>query len=253
MQLSGNAHFYSLSELNEALLELCHKLNNKPFQKIPGSRYELFTRNEKKALHPLPSYPYEIGQWKKATVNVDYHIEIDKHYYSVPYRFAREKVEVRFNSTIVEIFHNGIRITSHPRSYAAYAATTTDTHMPSHHRLKATWSEERIRSWAASMGADVEHMVIGIMAQRKHPEQAFRSCFGLFKIAEKVGKTRLCAACRRAAAFHAYSFKYVKSILDKGMENEHLPDNVTSIRKRNAGYHENIRGAAYYTAEGGRH
>lgn len=244
--------FYFLGELNEVLRELCHKLNHKPFQKIPGSRHELFIQQEKKALRPLPSSAYEIGQWKKATVNMDYHIEIERHYYSVPYRFAKEKVEARFNPSTVEIFHKGVRIASHPRSYVPHAATTTDTHMPSHHRIKTEWSEERIRSWAASMGADVELMVVGIMAQRKHPEQAFRSCFGLLKLAEKVGKDRLAAACRRATVFHAYSFKHVKSILDRGMEQEPLPENVTPIGKRSAGYHENVRGAAYYAVEGGR-
>lgn len=243
--------FYSLGELTTRLRELCHKLNHRPFQKLPGSRHELFIQEEKKALQPLPLYPYEIGEWKKATVNMDYHIEVDRHYYSVPYQYVREKVEVRLSNSTIEVFHKGVRIASHPRSPVPHCATTTDTHMPSHHRAKAEWTEERIRSWASSIGRDVEDMVSGIMARRKHPEQAFRSCFGLFKLAQKVGKDRLIAACHRACAFHAFSFKHVKSILDRGMEHEALPDKITPIGSRSVGYHENVRGAAYYGTQGG--
>ncbi len=247
-----NRTFYALDELNNAIRELCREIVNKPFQKLPGTRLTLFEQEEKKMLLPLPPTSFEIGEWKKARVNNDYHIELDGHYYSVLYTYHKERVEVRLYSSTVEIFHKGLRIASHKRSFIKGGYTTVADHMPSHHREKAEWTAERILAWADSFGPAVRIVVEGIMATRRHPEQAFRSCFGLFSLSKKIERKRFLAACQRAAAFRAFSYKSVKSILDKGLDREPLPGNVTPIGIKGAGHHENVRGANYYAAEGGR-
>lgn len=247
-----NRTFYFLDELNSAIREICREIVDRPFQKLPGTRRSVFEQEEKKMLLPLPSTPFEIGEWKKARVNNDYHIEVDDHYYSVHYTYHREQVEARLSSSTVEIFHKGLRIASHKRSFAKGGFTTVADHMPSHHREKAEWTTDRILAWADSFGPAVKIVVEGIMANRRHPEQAFRSCFGLLNLAKKVERKRFLSACQRAAAFRAFSYKSVKSILDKGLDREPLPENVTPIGIKSAGHHENVRGALYYATEGER-
>jgi len=238
-----NRSFFSLASLNEAIGELLERLNNRPFQKLPGCRRQVFEDEEKAALRPLPPERYVFGHWKKARVHVDYHIEVDFHYYSVPYRLVHEQVEVRITGTVIEVFHLGRRIASHARSYRRGGTTTIKEHMPSHHKLKAEWTPERIASWAATVGPSVQAMVKGIMDSRVHPEQGFRACFGLLSLKKKYGEDRLEKACHRAVRIRAFSCKSVKSILENGLDNERgeqLPS------QRTAGCHENVRGAKYY-------
>jgi len=237
-----NRTFFSLDELNEAIRELLKELNDRPFQKLPGSRRQVFEEEEKAALRPLPKEPYVLGQWKKARVHIDYHIEVDGHYYSVPYTFAREQVEVRLTASMVEVFHAGRRVASHQRSYMSGKATTLNEHMPPRHRNMAEWTHERITSWASSIGPSVESLAEGIMQKRQHPEQGFRACLGVFRLVHQYGKERLESACRRAVSIGAYSYKSVQSILEKNLDRESL----FASSMRTAGYHENIRGADYY-------
>ena len=241
-----NVTFYSLDELNNAIYELLVALNEKPFQKLPGSRKQVFEEQERATLKALPTERYEFAEWKKARVFLDYHVEVDGHYYSVPFTLVREHVEVRLSATTVEVLHAKRRVASHRRSHQRGGHTTCPEHMPPHHRQKAEWTPERVRTWATRSGPAVQQMVDEMMERRDHPEQAVRSCFGLLRLGLKYGDDRLNSACRRALRVGAYRYKSVKSILDKGLDQQVLPgDRAPS---RSAGHHENVRGAAYYAA-----
>jgi len=240
-----NRRFFSLSSLNEAIRELLEKLNSHPFQKLPGSRRQIFEEEERQCLRQLPSAPYVFGQWKKARVNVDYHIELDGHYYSVPYALVKEQVEVKATSAMIEIFHGGRRVASQCRSYLRGKSTTAREHMPPSHRNVAEWTPERMASWAGKSGPSVREMALRIMGSRPHPEQGFRACLGLLRLSKEYGAGRLDNACRRAITIGSSSYKSVKSILEKGLDKDSGTDRAPS-HQLTAGHHENVRGAEYY-------
>ncbi len=235
--------FYSLEDLNQAISELLEWLNQRPFKKLPGSRLERFMQDEKATLRPLPAEPYEFGEWKKARVNLDYHIEVDGHYYSVPYQLARQVVEVRLTATTVQVVHQNVRVASHKRSFRRGQPTTVQEHMPSHHRFRAEWTPERLLAWAGKSGDSVRQVADAIMTSRMHPEQGFRACMGLMSLGKRFGKARLEAACARAVAVKAFSYQNVKNILYSGLDRQPLPCRTVV---RSAGYHANVRGAGYY-------
>ncbi len=239
-----NRIFYSLDELNEAIGEKLHVLNTKPFQKLDGCRQSLFEQCEKPLLKVLPADRYEVAGWKKSKVNIDYHIEVEGHYYSVPYKLIHEKVEARLTAATVEIFHNGKRVASHRRSWTKGGHTTLAEHMPTRHAKMLEWTPERLKAWAEKTGPSVRQIVEQIMASRAHPEQGFRSCLGILRLAKKHGNERMEAACRRALAYRTLSYKSIQAILDKGLDRMPLPDSTTTGRPPIV--HENIRGAAHY-------
>lgn len=211
--------FFSPAEANEAIAKLLSELNANPFQRLAGSRQSVFDEQEKTALKPLPKTPYTLASWKKASVHPDYHIEVDKHFYSVPYRYAGEKVDVRLTRYTLEAFFKGKRIALHERKaklsrYKGKHSTIAD-HMPSHHKFRGEWTPERFLSWAATIGEATAEVIMTILASRKHPEQSFRSCFGILRLAKVYGAERLEAACTRACRFKAFSYKSVQSISEK--------------------------------------
>ena len=238
-----NRIFYSLDALNEAIRELLIRLNAKPFQKLDGSRQSLFEEHEKPRLRQLPAEPYEYAQWKKVTVNIDYHVELDHNYYSVPYQLIHEKVDARLTGTTVEILHKGQRVASHRRSYVKGQATTLTEHMPTRHSKMLEWTPEWLMIWAEKTGPATREMAEGIMASKEHPQQGYRACLGVLRLGEKYGAERLEAACRRAVSRHAFSFRSVQSILGTGLDKVPMPD-VEAVRPPVD--HENVRGAAYY-------
>lgn len=183
--------FYSLDELNEAIWELLERLNDRPFKKLPGSRRQRFEEDEKATLKPLPAQPFEYGEWKKARVSLDYHIEVDHHYYSLPFKLVRQIVEVRLTANTVEVLHDSIRVASHKRSFHRGYHTTIADHMPSHHQFCAEWSPARVLNWAGKHGQAVKQMADGIMENREHPEQGFRACMRLVQLSRKFGADRL--------------------------------------------------------------
>lgn len=235
--------FYSLEDLNQAISELLEWLNKRPFRKLPGSRLERFEQDEKPTLRALPAEPFEYGEWKTARVNNDYHIQVDRHYYSVPYQLARVAVEVRLTATTVEVIHQGIRIVSHKRSFQPGLHTTIREHMPSHHRFRAEWTPERVLAWAGKSGDSVRQIAEAIMSSRLHPEQGFRACMGLMSLGKRYGQARLEAACARAVAVKAFSYGNIKNILKSGRDRQPLPSRTVVL---SAGYHANVRGAGYY-------
>lgn len=236
-----NRTFFSLAELNRAIAELLERLNDKPFAKLEGTRRSLFEALDKPALLPLPALSYEFAEFKTATVNIDYHVEVDRHYYSVPYQLARKSVDVRLTQSTVEVLFKGKRVASHPRSRQRGASTTNPSHMPAHHRAYLEWTPSRIINWAATIGPNCASLVTAIMEAKKHPEQGYRACLGIIRLAKTCGAERLEAASTRALAAGALSYKSVNLILKNNLER--MP---VSAHPRPAIEHENIRGPQYY-------
>ena len=235
--------FFSLAELNAAIRELLVGLNHKPFKKMAGSRQSLFAELERPALRPLPQRPYEYATWRVARVNIDYHVEVDRHYYSVPYQLVGAQVDVRLTAHTVELLHRGRRVASHLHSDQRGRHTTEGAHMPESHRRHLEWTPSRIVRWAAETGPQTALLVGGVMESRPHPEQGFRSCLGIMRLGTRYGAARLEAASTRALAIKAFSYRSVESILKTGLDREPLP---TAPAERALREHENLRGPRYY-------
>lgn len=237
-----NRTFYGLDELNEAIAGLLDLLNRKPFKRMPGSREQLFQR-ERELLGPLPARPYDLGIWSRGIrVPFDYHVKADQRLYSVPYRFADEKVEIRLSTSLVEIYHSGQRVASHKRAFGEGPPITDPDHMPSSHRAYAEWTPERIIAWASEIGSTVGEFCAQLMARRTHPEQGFRSCIGIIQLSKKYGNASLLAACKKANRLRSFNFRCVNSILKNNLQDQPEATTTALVEPR----HENIRGAAYY-------
>ena len=237
--------FFSLQALNDAIKPLLEELNSRPFQNMPDeSRQTLFETLDKPALKPLPDERYQFSEWKKARVHMDYHIEVDKHFYSVPYNLVKKQLDVRITGQTVECFHKGQRITSHVRSYLKGRHTTQSEHMPEKHRCYAEWTPERLQSWAAKTGGHTEAVVIHILESRKYPEQAFRSCLGIISLGKRYTPERLERACQRALSLGACSYKTLDAILKNGQEQLPLPETQPTAPLPDS--HDNVRGPVYY-------
>ena len=239
-----NHSFFSLGELNKAIAERLCELNNRKFQKLDTTRRKLFETVDKPALKPLPAQPYEYAEWKKARVNIDYHIEIHRHYYSVPYQLRKEQVDVRITSTTIEILFKNRRVASHARSYQPGAFTTLIEHMPKSHQKYLEWTPSRIIRWAGKNGPGTQNLISQILDSRTHPEQAYRSCLGIMRLAKRYSPERLEAASKRAILIKAYSYKSIESILKKGLDKQAFLFEPTKNTK--TVNHSNIRGEEYY-------
>ena len=239
-----NRTFFSLAELNAAIRELLDRLNNRPFKKLSGSRMSRFLEIDKPALRPLPAVAFEYAEWKiKKRPGIDYHIEVDDHYYSVPYQLRNEYLDVRLTESVVEAFFHNKRVASHMRSYAKGRYTTVAEHMPKAHRDYAEWTPERVIRWASETGKSTADLVTAILSKNLHPQQGFRSCLGIITLAKKFDKERVEAACKRALAIGGTSFKSVKSILETGLDKKPLPEPRPASQTIT---HSNIRGREYY-------
>lgn len=238
-----NRTFFSIGEANVAIRELLERLNNRPFQKLEGSRRSVYEQVERPALRPLPDRPYQFATWKKATVNIDYHIEVDRHYYSVPYQLVGESCDVRLTATTVEALLRGRRVASHRRSFER-GYTTLPEHMPESHRRHLEWTPGRIVGWAAKTGPQTAALVDMIMRTKPHPEQGYRSCLGILRLEKRYGSARLEAACARGVAIRAFSYRSLESILKNGLDSQPLPTPATPSTPPRR--HDNVRGANYY-------
>lgn len=235
--------FFSLTEANEAIRTLLIELNTRPFKKLPGCRKEAFESLDRPALKPLPTQPYTFSQWKKVRPGIDYHVEIDGHYYSVPYQLRDQQLEARITAESIECFQQRKRVASHLRSFEKGRHTTVSSHMPKGHQEYADWTPQRLIRWAAKTGPQTAAMTEAILASRQHAQQAFRAAMGLIRLAKVYTPERLEAACDLALSGGATNYKSVKSILktklDQQPRQQTLP-NVTPIA------HDNIRGGHYY-------
>jgi transposase len=240
-----NHVFFSLGDLNREIRALLERLNSRPFRKLPGCRRTAFETIDQPALKPLPVDRFVYGEWKKARVNIDYHIEIDRHYYSVPYDLVGQELDVRLGAQTVECFVKGRRVASHARSRIVGKPTTVTEHMPRAHRDYAEWTPERLQRWAQQSGASAAAVVTAMLGSYPHPHMAFRACLGVIRLGERHGRERLEAACQRALTIGSPSYRSVRSILDRKLENqtdEQAPESPPQPPR----VHENLRGAAYY-------
>jgi transposase len=237
-----NRQFFSLGEVNAAIRPLLDRLNDKVSRHLGASRRQLFEQLDKPALKPLPVAPYVYAEWKKCRAGLDYHIAIDKHYYSVPYQLLKKELWARITARTVEVFHVGQRVASHVRTSGNGQPSTHRDHMPAHHRFREDWTPQRIQARAARVGPNVAIFAEVVMRDRKHPEQGYRTCLGVIRLADKFGQDRLDAACRRALEINARSYSSVHSILKNGLDSKAR----TRATEEPAITHNNIRGADYF-------
>lgn len=242
-----NRTFFSLAELNQAVAERARALNERVMRKLGTSRRQLFEQLDRPALKPLPAGRYEPAEWKRCRVNIDYHVEVDFNYYSVPYQLLHEEVEARFSVSTVEVFFKSRRVAVHLRFHGVRGqAATLPEHMPSSHRAHAEWTPSRIIRWAEKTGEATGHLVAAILHNRPHPEQGYRSCLGILRLEKTYGRERLEAACARATRLGSASYRMVKNILAAGIDR--LPPDEP-VATRPAPLHPNIPGATYYAAK----
>jgi transposase len=221
-------------------------LNDRPFQKLEGSRRSLFESLEQPALQPLPAQSYQFARWKKVRANIDYHVEVEGHYYSVPHQLMRQPLEACFTRTVVEIIHRGRRVAAHVRGYRKGGFTTDPSHRPKAHQKHLEWTPSRIIGWAQKTGPHTSELTRQILESRPHPEQGYRACLGLLRLGEAYSPERLEAACHRALKIGGRSYQSVKSILKNGLDQIPVEEQTQRALPQD---HDHIRGGSYYAAE----
>jgi len=236
--------FFSLAELNERIKTLLVDLNDRRMRGYGQSRRERFCQIDQPALRPLPAEPFELAEWKHAKINLDYHVEFDRHFYSVPHVLVHERVELRSTATSIEVLYKGRRVALHRRDPMPGTYTTVPAHMPKAHQKHLAWTPTRLIRWGRSIGPATEALVSAILKDRPHPEQGYRSCLGILKLAKAYGPQRLECASQRAVAVGARSYRHVNSILKNGLDRVALdePDPQPRLPLE----HENVRGGDYY-------
>ena len=235
--------FFALAELQDAIAPLLERLNNRPFRKREGTRASLYASEDRPALQALPVERYVMADWKTVRASIDYHVEIDRHYYSVPYQLAGQQLEARFTSTTVEIFDAGKRIASHIRSSAPYHHTTVHAHMPKSHQAHLEWTPSRLIHWAATVGTATTAVVRTILESKPHPEIGYRACLGIMRLAKTYSTQRLEAASQRAIDLQACSYASLRSMLKRSLDQQ---TTIDIEPERTSPRHENLRGAGYY-------
>ena len=233
--------FFSLDELNAAIRPLLIDLNDRLFQRLPGSRRSVFEALDRPAMRPLPETPYVFAEWKQLMVAFDYHIDIDRHYYSVPHALVGHTAWARFSATTVEVFFRSERVASHVRSYQRGGHTTLAEHMPKRHRAHAEWSPKRLIQWGSSIGVHTGAVVEHLLRSKPHPEQGYRACLGLLNLSRQYGESRLEAASALAVRLGSPTRKSVKSILESGRDLRRIEALDLELPA-----HGNVRGPGYY-------
>jgi transposase len=241
-----NRRFFSLEELNVAIVPLLEELNARPFQRLPGSRASAFASLDRPALKALPATPYVYAEWAKVKVAFDYHVEVDAHWYSVPHALVGHEAMARYTAATVEVYHQSQRVATHVRSYQRGAHTTEPAHMPASHRAHASWTPRRLIEWARSIGPATGAVVEHLLVTKPHPEQGYRACLGLLALARRYGEARLEAASRLALVLHRPTRASVESILKTGRDQRPTPVGAASTDAAELPAHDNVRGPAYY-------
>ena len=240
-----NHTFFSLEQANQAIADKLEELNDRRFQKLDTTRRQLFESLDRPVLKPLPSTRYEISEWSRPKVNIDYHVDVGKHYYSVPYQLIHEYVDARSTTHTFEIFFKGRRMAAHRRCDLRGRHTTVKEHMPKAHQKYLEWSQSRIVRWAEETGPRTARLVQAVLESRPHPEQGYRACLGVLRLGKTYSPERLEAACARALDIGSISYKAVSSILKTGMDR--LSDTTDSdLQLELPVDHANVRGPDYY-------
>jgi len=235
--------FFSLAEVNQAIAGLLVRVNQRAFRKREGSRATLFAQLDRPALKPLPATRYQFGEWKTARVNIDYHIEVERHFYSVPYALVHQELDVHLTAETVEALHRGVRVASHVRSYEAGKPTTLIEHMPKSHQKYLGRTPSRLIEDAQQIGPCTGQLVEAILAAKRHPEMGFRSCLGILRLAKTYPAERMEAAARRCLRARAYNYQSMDSILKNQLDRLPLPGDPPA---QTGVEHDNIRGADYF-------
>lgn len=240
--------FYHVNELNVAIGELLVKLNARVMRHVKASRRELYERLDRPALKALPATPYEYAQWKQARLNIDYHLVFDDHYYSAPYTLTGETLWVRATHTTIELIYKGKRIAAHPRSFTKYAYTTEPAHRPASHRAHLDWTPSRLIDWGQTIGPSTAALIEYVITHKPHPEQGYRSALGILRLSKKFGNARLERAADKALAIQSPSYKTVKTMLARRMEEAPVTETRASATTREAKAlgRTNVRGRDYY-------
>ena len=236
--------FSSLAALNHAIRARLDALNTRPFQKLAGTRRTLFEALDRPALKALPPARYDYATWRQAKVNIDYHIAVDRHFYSVPYQLVRATVTVRITATMLEVLHQGTRVAAHPRAHTRGSYTTDPAHRPKSHQAHLEWTPSRLVRWGASIGVATGAVVEHILATKPHPEQGYRACLGLLSLEKRYGRERLEAAAARAQAIGAATYRSIHAMLKAGLD--HAPLDAPTLATRLPAMHDNVRGPTYY-------
>lgn len=236
--------FFSVAEANEAITVLLDELNDKVMKGPKLSRRQLFEMEDKPAMRPLPAERYAYAEWKRCKVPPDYHVEVEGHFYSVPFTLGGKHVDVRVSFGTVEVFFENERQAAHKRSHSRRGFTTIDAHMPEKHKRQAEWTPERMVRWAEATGPKTAAFVDALLCGKVHPEHGFRMCMGVISLERRFGKDRLEAACGRALSLGALSYQSVKSMLEKNLEGAPVQPSLRPLPP-----HENIRGGSYYAEE----
>jgi len=235
--------FFSLAQLNGAIAELLESLNTRPFQRRPESRRDLFEALDKPALRALPDTPYEFAEWRHAKVGIDYHVDIERVYYSVPHRLVGERVDVRITAGVVEVLLRGRRIAAHVREPGKRFHTVPE-HMPASHRAHSEWSPKRFLDWGVTIGAATAQIVRRQLEDRPHPEHGYRSCLGLLSLGRQYGHERLERACQQTLSIGTVSSASVRSILKNGLDQ--IQAKPVDEEQLEMPLHENVRGEEYF-------
>jgi transposase len=234
--------FASVGEVNQAIAPLLQRLNERPFQKLPGSRASAFAQLDAPALSPLPMQRYELATFKPVKVHIDYHVEIDLHRYSVPHALVGQSLEARVTRTTVELLHRGQRVACHARSSQAGKFSTVNEHMPAAHRAHREWSPQRLIDWGQRIGPATAEVVTRQLAEHKHPEHGYRACLGLLSLAKRYGRSRLEAACMLALQLGACKYRHVRDILANNRDQSALAPAGDWVSPD----HTHVRGPGYY-------
>jgi transposase len=235
--------FFSVIDVNKAVRELLERVNQKPFRKRPGSRASLFLELDKPALRALPAEGFDMSQWTRARVNIDYHVAFDSNYYSVPYNLVHAVVEIRSTPTTVEILHKGQRVASHLRGHGHGKTITVHEHRPKSHQAHLEWTPSRMVNWAQNIGPHTAQLFERILADKPHPEMGYRGCLGLIRLAEQYTPQRMEAAAQRALLTGASNYHSVKSILKHSLDAMPV---AKPTPPKTAPPHDFIRGSEYF-------
>jgi transposase len=233
--------FFSLADANRAIALVLERMNGHVMRRLGLSRSDLFASVERPALRVLPATDYEFAEWRLARVGVDYHVEVEGFYYSVPHALIRAQVDLRITSRIVEVFYRAKRVAAHQRRYGGRRHGTDPDHMPSAHRRYAAWSPARFQRWARSIGPNTEALVIAVLANRPHPEQGFRTCLGVLRLVRGIDPARAEAVAARALAIGALTYKSVASILQNNLDRAPPAAESSTVIE-----HQNLRGPGYF-------
>lgn len=234
--------FATVADVNAAIKPLLVRLNEKPFQKLPGSRASSFATLDAPAFLPLPAQQYEIAHFKSVRVHIDYHVEVQSHRYSVPHCLVGQLLEARITSNVIELLHRGQRVASHVRNMQVGGFSTTAAHMPAAHRAHLQWTPQRLIAWGESIGAATGVVVTRLLEERKHPEHGYRSCLGLLSLVKRYGKPRLEAACCRALQIGASQYRHVRDILANNRDQGGAAADGDWVSPD----HAHVRGPSYY-------